>query len=64
MNSMTYVGLDLHKKSIAYCVKTPSGRIAEEGTVLASRAALREWAESLAAPWKGAMEATIFTGWV
>ena len=64
MDSMTYVGLDLHKRSVAYCVKTPSGRIVDEGTVLSSRAALREWAQSLRKPWEGGMEATLFTGWV
>ena len=40
MDSMTYVDLDLHKHSVAYCVTTPSGEIVDEGTVLSSRAAL------------------------
>ena len=30
MASITYVGLDVHKKIIAYCIKTKSGRIREE----------------------------------
>jgi len=30
---MHYVGLDVHKKSIAYCVKQADGVIVREGTV-------------------------------
>ena len=30
----------------------------------ADRESLSQWAESLPGPWVGAMEATIFTGWV
>lgn len=33
-------------------------------TVAAERKALRKWLAELPAPWYGAMEATIFTGWV
>jgi len=64
MESMTYIGLDLHKRSISYCVKTASGKIVDEGTLASSRMTLVEWAEELPGPWVGAMEATIFTGWV
>lgn len=35
-----------------------------EGKIDASRKALKQWAESTPGPWIGAMEATIFTGWV
>jgi transposase len=61
---MYYVGLDVHKKSIAYCVKEADGKIVREGTVRATRAALTEWARSLPQPWCGAMEATLFSDWV
>ena len=64
MGSMTYVGLDLHKHSVAYCVKTVTGEVVCEGSVDSTRAALSAWAESLESPWTGGMEATLFTGWV
>jgi hypothetical protein len=36
MQSMYYVGLDVHKKTISYCVKDVSGRIHLEGTIPAT----------------------------
>lgn len=30
---MYYIGLDVHKKTISYCVKDASGRIYQEGMV-------------------------------
>lgn len=65
MNStLHYVGLDLHKRTISLCVKTADGTIVEEKTLAARPIALKQWAEEQATPWVGAMEATIFTGWV
>jgi transposase len=64
MTDYHYVGLDVHKKIIAYCVKKDTGRIVAEGTVPATRRALAAWAEGLPRPWRGAMEATLFTGWI
>ena len=32
MESMYYIGLDVHKKLISYCVKDASGRIHAQGT--------------------------------
>lgn len=63
-NSIDYIGLDVHKKVISYCVKTAGGRVREEGTIPATRQALTDWVSSLRRPWVGALEATIFTGWV
>jgi len=63
-DALLYVGLDLHKKTIAFCVKDASGKALNEGRVDANREALQAWAESLEGPWIGAMEATLFTGWV
>jgi hypothetical protein len=34
---MNYIGLDVHKKTISYCVKDVSGRIQQEGKVGATR---------------------------
>jgi len=59
-----YVGWDIHKKTLSYCVKTMDGRIVREGTIEATRSALLVWLAEIGQPWIGAMEATLFTGWV
>jgi transposase len=64
MDSVYYVGLDVHKKSISYCVKRIDGAIVSEGQVAARRAELTAWAGQLPGPWAGALEATLFTGWI
>ena len=64
MQSMYYVGLDVHKKTISYCVKDASGRIHLEGTIPATRIDLDRWRKILPQPWTAAMEATVFTGWI
>ena len=38
MQSMYYIGLDVHKKKISYCVKDGSGRIHGEGEIVAVNA--------------------------
>lgn len=64
MEGVYYVGLDIHKKMIAYCIKQEDGVVFKEGQVAATRGALMQWANDIRGPWKGAMEATLFTGWV
>lgn len=64
MESYSFVGLDVHKKSVSYCVKRADGQIVAEGKVPAVRSELQAWAAGLAKPWRGAMEATLFTGWI
>ena len=64
MESMHYVGLDIHKKIIAFCIKTASGRIIKRGTISATRQAVNKWLENLPQPWMAAMEATLFTATV
>lgn len=64
MESIHYVGLDVHKKTIAYCIKTISGEVVRQGTVGAERKALQGWVKELPGLWAGAMEATLFTGWI
>jgi transposase len=64
MNGIYYIGLDIHKKTIAYCIKGIDGVTVNQGTVAAERKALTRWLSELPGPWYGAMEATIFTGWV
>jgi transposase len=61
---MYYIGLDVHKKTISYCVKDASGQVKSEGVVNATRTDLDLWLKTLPQPWAAAMEATIFTGWI
>jgi len=63
-NSLYYVGLDVHKKSITFCVKQHDGTLVREGTIPARRTALSAWVESLPGPWMGALEATLVTEWI
>lgn len=62
--SIHYVGLDVHKKSVSFCVKLADGLIVREGVVKATRPALSAWADATPQPWIGALEATMFTGWI
>ena len=64
MDSMQYVGMDIHKKTISYCVKLADGTIVKEGVLPATRAALDCWTTGLRGAWIAAMEATLFTSWV
>ncbi len=64
METMYYIGLDVHKKTISYCVKDGSGRIYGEGSIPATRLTLDLWMKTLPQPWTVAMEATIFTAWI
>ena len=58
------IGFDIHKKTINFCAKAQDGTILEEGTIPARRDALLAWAKARPRPWIGAMEATLFTGWI
>jgi len=64
MDTIYYIGLDIHKKTIAYCVKRSDGVLIRQGTIFAERKALQEWISELPGNWIGAVEATMFTGWV
>lgn len=64
MKGYHYVGLDVHKKKIAYCVKTADGDVVDEGMIKATRKELYAFADRLPKPWVGGMEATLFTGWI
>src|SRR5271166_1075846 len=64
MQPMYYIGLDVHKRTISYCVKDGSGVIHTEGMLPATRLDLDRWMKTLPQPWTAAMEATVFTGWI
>lgn len=64
MDTLYYIGLDVHKRKIAYCIKDVAGRIIKEGFILSQRKSIHDWLKTLSTPWIGAMEATMFTGWI
>ena len=64
MGSMHFIGLDIHKKTISYCIKDRHGSVQGEGMVAATRQDLDAWMKSLPQPWTVAMEATMFTSWI
>lgn len=64
MNIPHYIGFDVHKKHINFCCKTAQGELVEQGRLVAERAVLRSWAEARTYAWHGAMEATLFSGWI
>jgi transposase len=61
---MYYIGLDVHKKSISYCVNDAAGKIHQEGKIGSTRRDLDGWIKTLPQPRMMAMEATMFTGWI
>ena len=64
MGPMYYIGLDVHKQKISYCVKDVGGRIHVEGWIPATRFDLDRWMKTLPQPWSAALEATMFSGWI
>ena len=64
METMYYIGLDVHKRTISYCMKDGSGTIHTQGTIPATRLHLDHWMKTLPQPRTAAMEATLFTGWI
>jgi hypothetical protein len=59
---MYYIGLDVHKRTISYCVKDAAGHVHQEGKIGSTRRELDAWIKTLPQPRTIAMEATIFTG--
>jgi transposase len=61
---MYYIGLDVHKRTISYCVKDAAGHVHHEGKIGSTRCELDAWIKTVPQPRMIAMEATIFTGWI
>jgi transposase len=59
---MYFIGLDVHKKTISYCVKNAAARVYQEGKVGSTRRELDAWIRTMPQPRTIAMEATTFTG--
>ena len=64
METMYYIGLDVHKRTISYCVKDGSGKVHSQGQIPATRYDLDRWMKTLPQPWSAALEATMFSGWI
>jgi hypothetical protein len=47
MTIMNYIGLDVHKKTISYCIKDVSGRVQQEGKIGSTRRELDYWMKTL-----------------
>ncbi len=62
--TMYYIGLDVHKRTISYCVKDAAGCVHGEGKINTTRRDLDAWVRALPEPRMIALEATIFTGWI
>ena len=45
-------------------IKTGGGQLVRQGAIEATRPAVEAWAAAIERPWIGALEATMFSGWV
>jgi len=59
-----YVGFDIHKKVISFCEKKIDGELVVQGMINATRDELTAFVKGRKQEWIGAMEATLFTGWI
>jgi len=57
-----YIGLDIHKRTVAYCEKRADGKVISSGTFRTDHPSVLAWATERRTPWIGGMEATLFTG--
>jgi hypothetical protein len=55
MESIYYIGLEVDKKSIAYCIKTVTGKIIRQGMAKVKRRALQQGLVDIPGSWIGAM---------
>jgi transposase len=59
-----FVGLDVHKQVIAFCIKRADGEIVKEGTIRSTRQQLSDWVKTLPDDSITGMEATLFSHWI
>ena len=52
MGPMYYIGLDVHKQEISYCVNEGGGKVFAEGWIPATRCDLDRWMNTLPEPWR------------
>ena len=51
MGPMYYIGLDVHKQKISYCVRDRGSKIHAEGWIPATSFDLDRWMKTLPQPW-------------
>src|ERR1700716_1339605 len=55
-DDMYYIGLDVHKRTISYCVEDAAGHVHQEGKIGSTRRELDAWIKTLPnpgrSPWK------------
>jgi transposase len=61
-----FVGLDVHKQVIAFCMKTADGKIEAEDKIKTSRGELDSWLKQMPSEgtWVAGMETTMFSHWI
>ncbi len=59
-----YIGLDIHKLTVAYCEKRPDGTTVDAGAFTTRRDCIQQWTAERTTPWIAGMEATMFTGFL
>lgn len=64
MNKTQFIGFDVHKKWIYFCAKAADGEVLEAGRMASRREVLEQWAKGRKEAWRGALEATLFSGWI
>jgi transposase len=47
---MYFIGLDVHKRTISYCVKDAAGHVHQEGKIGSTRRELDSWIKTLPQP--------------
>lgn len=62
MHFYHYIGLDVHKRTVAFCEMRADGKTVNAGSFSTRRVAIADWLAARRQPWLGAMEATLFTG--
>jgi len=45
-----FVGLDVHKQVIAYCIEAADGAIIDEGSIKTRRSVIDEWVRTIPGP--------------
>jgi hypothetical protein len=59
-----YAGVDVHRRSISFCVKRADGTVVKGGKIVATHEAIAEWARTLDGTWCCGWEATICSHWI
>lgn len=56
-----YIGLDVHKKTIVYCIMLADGTLVRRGSIANTTREIVSWAQSLTQPFHAVLEATMFS---